>query len=197
METRSIDRTTLLNITLFVEAFLLLTATLWSQFARIELAPALLVDASKMLVGAGAGLAIAVVSLSMFYLGKKIRALQNLRDIIVEQIAPIFAGVRFADVFVVAAVSGFCEEILFRGVMQQQFGLLPTSLIFGLFHCPSFRHLSYGLWAFSAGFVLGWLYISTGNLWVPIIAHAVSNAVSLLFLRYGVKSPPIPPQPEE
>lgn len=197
MESRSIDRTTLLNITLFVEAFLLLTATFWSQFASIQLAPSLLVDTGQMLVGAGAGLAMAVISLSMFYLGKTIAPLRNLREVIVEQIAPIFANVRLADVFVVAVVSGFCEEILFRGVMQQQFGLLPTSLIFGLFHCPSFKHLSYGLWAFTAGFVLGWLYIATGNLWVPIVAHAVSNAVSLMFLRYGVKPPAIPPQPED
>jgi len=197
MESRSIDRTTLLNITLFVEAFLLLTATFWSQFAGIGLAPALLVDGRKMAIGFGAGLALAAVSLSIFYLGKRLKALGSLHDIIIEQIAPIFANVSLADVFVVAAVSGFCEEVLFRGVMQQQFGLLPTSLIFGLFHCPSLKHLSYGVWALTAGFMLGWLYMTTGSLWVPIFAHAVSNAVSLVFLRYGVKPPATPRQPDE
>src|SRR4029434_9211637 len=111
MESRSIDRTTLLNITLLVEAFLLLTATFWSQFATIGLAPALLFDGAKIFLGTAAGLAIAIVSLSIFYLGKKLKALEGLREIIIEQIAPIFANVRFADVFVVAAVSGFCEEI--------------------------------------------------------------------------------------
>lgn len=189
METKSIERVTLLNITFFVEAFLLLVATFWSQFAHIQLASALQFNTQLLLLGLAAGVGIALSSLALFWLGKIVGALQGLREIIVRQIAPIFAGLNIADILLVAAVSGFCEEVFFRGVIQQQVGLIATSIIFGLFHCPSLRHLSYGLWAFVAGWVLGWLYITTGNLWVPVLAHSVSNAISLLFLRYGVKPP--------
>lgn len=197
MESRSIDRITLLNITLFVEAFLLLTATFWSQFASIQLAPALGWDNRHAAYGAAAGLGIAATGVVLFWMGRVAKPLERLREIVIKQIAPIFAGLRFGDLLLIAAVSGFCEEVLFRGVMQQQFGLLPTSLIFGLFHCPSLRHLSYGLWAFCGGLFLGWLYIISGNLWAPIMAHCLSNALSLMFIRYRIKPPAPPPTAKE
>lgn len=192
MPIKSIDRVTLLNITLIVEAFLLFAATVWSWVASIQLAPAMTATTGNFLIGSGAGMGIALTSLLLMWLGKFVNFLTPLREIVITQIAPIFAELTWADALLVAAVSGFCEEVLFRGVVQAQFGLLATSLIFGLFHCPSFKHLSYGLWAFAAGLLLGWLFIITGNLWVPVMAHTVSNAISLIFLRYGVK-PVAPP----
>jgi len=185
-----IDRITLLNITLFVEAFVLLTATFWSQAVDIELLPALRTHTSKILLGLAAGGAMAAVSLALYFLARWVKPLSGLREIIVRQIAPIFADINFFDAVVIASVSGFCEEVLFRGVIQPQLALVPTSIIFGLFHCPSLKHLSYGVWAFAAGLFLGWLYQTTGSLWPPIVAHAVSNCISLLFLRYCVKPEP-------
>lgn len=193
MPIKSIDRVTLLNITLIVEAFLLFAATVWSWLANILLYPLLAVTPENLLIGSACGVGIAAASLLLMWLGKIVSFLAPLREIIITQIAPIFQELTWADALLVAAVSGFCEEVLFRGVAQAQFGLLTTSAIFGLFHCPSLKHLSYGLWAFAAGLMLGWLFTITGNLWVPIMAHAVSNAISLLFLRYGVK--PVAPPP--
>lgn len=187
MPTNSIDRITLLNITLIVEALLLSAATVWSWVASIQMSPNLQIEPKMFLYGSICGLGLALSSMILLWLGKTVGPLANLRDTILTQIAPIFAELTWLDALLVAAVSGFCEEILFRGVVQQQCGLITTSAIFGLFHCPSFKHLSYGLWALAAGLFLGWLYLATGNLWVPIITHAVSNAISLLFLRYGVK----------
>ena len=196
MPIKSIDRVTLLNITIIVEAFLLSAATVWSWLANVQLAPSMILESRYLLIGSACGVGMAVVSLVLLWLGKSVSILANLRETILTDIAPIFSELTWMDAILVAAVSGFCEEVLFRGVIQSQFqpqyGLWMTSAIFALFHCPSLRHLSYGIWAFAAGLLLGWLYISTGSLWVPITAHAVSNAVSLIFLRYGVK-PVAPP----
>jgi membrane protease YdiL (CAAX protease family) len=200
MQSKPVERVTLINITLFVEAFLLLAATIWSQCAEIPLGQAFSSHLRTLLIGAGAGLLLAAVSLLLLKLGKSWKVLADLRAIIVEQVAPIFAQLNWIDVLSIALVSGFCEEVFFRGVMQPQLGLalqpqgglFATSIIFGLFHCPSFKHISYGLWAFVAGCLLGFLYQYTGSLWAPIIAHAVSNAISLMFLRYGIK-PSTPP----
>ncbi|SRR5579875_275354 len=187
MPTKAIDRVALLNITFIVEAFLLSAATVWSWAGGIGLKPALVLEPRFFLLGSLLGLAIAACSLTLMWLGKSVGVLSHLREIIITQIAPIFAELTWWDAVLVAAISGFCEEVLFRGVVQYQFHLWPTSVIFGLFHCPSTKHLSYGLWAFAAGAILGWSYIASHSLWVPIVAHATSNLISLLFLRYGVK----------
>jgi CAAX prenyl protease-like protein len=48
--------------------------------------------------------------------------------------------------------------------------LMIASVVFALEH-----HL--WLAGLLAGLAYGWLYIRTGNLWVPIVAHAVTNAL--------------------
>jgi len=188
METRSIDRVTLLNITLIVEALLLFAATVWSWMSGIQLAPSMVAKPRELIIGLACGLGLALSSLILMWLGKSVGALSGFRQIVVQQIAPIFAEITWADALLVAVVSGFCEEVLFRGVVQQQFGLLSSSAIFGLFHCPNLQFFPYGLWAFGAGLFQGWLLTYTGTLWAPILAHAVSNAIGLLFLRYLVKA---------
>lgn len=187
-ETPIFDRIIIVNITLVVEAIVLLAATIWSYKSQISLANSLSVKPTYMGYGILAGLCLALSSFLLFWLGKFIPGLKNLRTFICEQIAPIFSCLTFLDIVLIAAASGFCEEIFFRGVAQKEFGLLPTSLIFGLFHCPSIAHLSYGLWAALAGLFLGYLYIASSNLWVPIMAHFLSNFISLLILKHFVKS---------
>lgn len=192
MPIKSIDRVTLLNITLIVEGFLLSAATVWSWASAIQLAPHMALSNEMVLLGLACGLALVLSSFALLWLGKSVGLFSRLRETILTEIAPLFGELTWMDALLVAAVSGFCEEILFRGVIQSQCGLWLTSFIFGLFHCPSLRHLSYGIWAMAAGLFLGWIYDSTGNLWVPILAHALSNAISLIFLRYGVKTA-VPP----
>lgn len=176
-----------MNLTLFLEAFLLLTATFWTQFAGIRLASALAPVPALAGTGFLAGVALAAVSIVLFWLGNSISLLRGMRRLVETQMAPILSDLRFVDLLVIAAVSGFCEEVLFRGVIQAQLGLVASSFIFGLFHCPGFRHISYAIWAFAAGLVLGLLYQASGNLWTAICAHAASNAVALIFIRYRVK----------
>jgi membrane protease YdiL (CAAX protease family) len=36
-----------------------------------------------------------------------------------------------------------------------------------------------------AGVAYGWLYKHTGNLWYPVIAHAVSNAALAAYVVHG------------
>ena len=48
--------------------------------------------------------------------------------------------------------------------------LVITSVLFALEH-------SQWLAGLIAGFVYGWIYIRSGKLWVPIIAHAVTNGL--------------------
>lgn len=181
----------ILNITLVLEAFLLLTATLWSQFADIRLLSEFVLNKRNILIGIGAGVAMSSVSFLFIWLDTltkgSLKWLSSLKEVAYNELAPIFANLNWLDIVLIAFASGFCEEVFFRGVVQAQLGIFLTSLLFGFFHCPSLRHISYGLWAILAGLFLGWLLIFTHSLWPPILAHSFNNLVSLLYLRYRVR----------
>jgi membrane protease YdiL (CAAX protease family) len=178
---------------LFVEAILLLGATIASIAYNIPLKAALHISPTVFALGAAGGLGLAVGTWILLWLGKFSTILASLREITFEQIAPLFSDFRLTDLVLIAVVSGFCEEILFRGVMQPKLGLPTASFIFALLHCPSPRFFSYGIWVFIAGLLLGWSFSATGNLWVPISAHCVSNIASLIFLRYASSKIATPP----
>jgi membrane protease YdiL (CAAX protease family) len=175
-----------------VEAVLLLLATLWSQFGEIELLPLFRLNRNIVAIGLLSGVVTASTGFILLWLayifGQSIKWLEALRKIVVEELTPLFQTLNVADIFLVAASSGFCEEIFFRGVIQNQLGLWLSAALFGFFHCPTPRHLPYGIWALCAGTFLGWLLIQTGSIWTPIFAHALSNFLVLLFLRYGRKA---------
>ena len=87
-----------------------------------------------------------------------------------------------------AVVSGIAEEALFRGALQPRVGLVAASLLFGLAHfVPRRELLPWTLMSIAAGFLLGWLFDTTGNLVAPVVAHAGINAVNLRFVsqRYA------------
>jgi CAAX prenyl protease-like protein len=74
----------------------------------------------------------------------------------------------------------FWRSFLMRWLERQDFLRLPpasvgvralliSSVLFALEH-------SQWLAGFIAGLVYGWIYMRTGKLWVPVIAHAVTNA---------------------
>ncbi len=87
--------------------------------------------------------------------------------------------------FLIAIVSGFCEEVFFRGALQLDFNLWIAAGIFGMFHMPTFRYLTYGVWAMTAGVMFGLVMESTHSLWAPITGHALNNLLVILFFRYG------------
>lgn len=189
---KPLNRSTLLNITIIVEAILLLLATAWSYLAGLQLMPAFVFSYKAMLIGCGAGVAMALTGYALFLISSRVPMLGQLHDIVHNNLIPLVADLKPLDILVVAMLSGFCEEVFFRGVAQQQFGIVITSLAFGIFHDPSFRHVSYSILACLYGFALGYLFQYTGSIWAPIFAHTVHNLISLFILRYRVKPPAAP-----
>lgn len=104
-----------------------------------------------------------------------------------EVIVPLFAPCTPLDLLVVAVAAGLGEELLFRGLLQQALtnwlgtwgSLVAASVVFGLFHpfTPT-----YVLLAALAGLVLGVLWLITGNLLAPVVAHGVYDWVALVYL---------------
>jgi membrane protease YdiL (CAAX protease family) len=188
MQNKAIDRVVILNVTIVVEAVLLLVATFWSQLAEIPLLPLFAASQQSLITGVVAGFITAASGFSLLWLAKRFAVsskwLAELRTIVLDEVAPLFATFTVPDIILVAAASGFCEEVFFRGVIQSQFGLFGAAAFFAIFHCPSLRHLPYGLWALTAGLFLGGLLTFTHSLWTPILAHSISNLIVLIFMRY-------------
>ena len=86
-------------------------------------------------------------------------------------------------VVALALASGVAEEAFFRGALQPHVGLVAASLIFGVVHfVPRREFLPWTVFAVAAGFLLGWLFDTTGNLVAPVVAHTTINAVNLWLL---------------
>ena len=89
------------------------------------------------------------------------------------------------NLFIIAVIPAIGEEFIFRGILQkklmEQFkkphvAIWVAALIFSAIHMQFQGFLSRVL----LGAILGYLYHWTGNLWVPIIAHLVNNAVQIV-----------------
>ena len=102
-----------------------------------------------------------------------------------EELAPrLVDGADSTSLVLVSLFSGVGEEAFFRGAVQQEFGLVVASLLFGLAHVgPDRRYLVWTAWAALDGFVFGVLYEVSGGLLAPALAHSAHNAATLLLWK--------------
>jgi uncharacterized protein len=85
-----------------------------------------------------------------------------------------------AEVVGLAVLSGFAEELFFRGAVQGAFGWLPATLAFAILHSGPGR--AFRLWtvfAGVAGLLFAGLMVWRGNLLAPIVGHFLVNAINL------------------
>lgn len=96
----------------------------------------------------------------------------------------IFQNRKVWQIALIALSVAISEEILFRGVIQTQFGLIIASLIFALVH---HRYL-FNLFLFGnvvvLSFFIGYIYSLTENLFVTIVMHFVIDFVLGVIYRY-------------
>ena len=163
-------------------AALTIAAGLWSGLRGFGLQ--LAGDSVALSVLLGALTAVATVTLGLL----AYRVLPLLREI-AEELAPrLVDGAGRGSLVLIAIFSGVGEETFFRGAVQQEFGLVVASLVFGLVHVgPDRRYLVWTAWAVLAGFLFGVLYEVTGGLLAPILAHSAHNAVVLLVWKRSRK----------
>jgi len=80
----------------------------------------------------------------------------------------------------IALLSGCAEEYLFRGALQQKFGIWVATIVFAVIHWP--LNPNFLPWPFVAGAIglgLGGLALATGSLVAPAAAHVVINLINL------------------
>jgi membrane protease YdiL (CAAX protease family) len=107
-----------------------------------------------------------------------------------ERLGELLGGLTAPQAVALAALSGFAEELFFRGAVQGALGWIAASLLFALLHSgpgPEFR--LWTLFAACAGLLFGALMLWRGNLLAPALAHFLVNAVNLHRLRRGGAPP--------
>jgi uncharacterized protein len=89
------------------------------------------------------------------------------------------------NVFMIAILPAFAEEILFRGALARLFkdwtknvhlAVFISSFIFAAIHMQFYGFLP----RFLLGIALGYLFFWSGSLWLPIVAHFTNNFLSVM-----------------
>jgi uncharacterized protein len=114
-------------------------------------------------------------------------AFGNIRAFLENGIRPAMRGWTLPQLAVISILAGVCEETLFRAVLQgaltEDFGpglaLVMAAAVFGVCHWVTH---TYALLAALVGVYLGGIWLWTGNLLVPIVAHALYDFVALMWV---------------
>jgi len=88
--------------------------------------------------------------------------------------------IKYVDILPIALLSGFAEELFFRGILQEEYGIIFTSICFAVLHFPGRNFWIYSLWALFASLFLGNIYAYTHNLFIVVFSHTLNNLFALL-----------------
>ncbi|MFO7756188.1 MAG: type II CAAX endopeptidase family protein [Bacteroidales bacterium] len=97
-------------------------------------------------------------------------------------------GGLMVNMLIIAVIPAVGEEFLYRGVLQKIFlawfrsghlAVLLTAFIFSATHLQFYGFLP----RFVLGLAFGYMYLWSGSIWLPVLAHLVNNAIPV-FLSY-------------
>jgi len=84
------------------------------------------------------------------------------------------------EIVVLAVASSVGEEMFFRGALLPSIGLLGSSAVFALLHIgPKARYLPWTVSSLGAGLLFGAIFLWTGDLTGPVVAHFLVNFLNL------------------
>jgi uncharacterized protein len=101
---------------------------------------------------------------------------QSLSDWFADVLGPL----TWKEALILALLSGFAEEMLFRGAIQPTLGLIPTTIVFGLCHWPPRKELRpWTALTMVLGLLFGIVTVASGHLTAAIVAHFTINFINL------------------
>ena len=96
------------------------------------------------------------------------------------------------NLFVIAVLPALLEEMIYRGYILRVlrpygnlYAVMISSMLFSLMH-GNLRQIPF---AFLVGLVLGYAYIATNNIWIPIAIHFANNAISVTMEYFAFSLP--------
>lgn len=170
--------------------FLLATAAVfWIGWDRGVIGADLFFDPSTLLIDIGVGIAGGSLLLLATIVGR--RLIPSFAGLEV-QLARLLTHVTPGEAVALALLSGFAEELFFRGAVQGSWGFLWATILFALMHLGPDRVIGvWSLFALAAGALFGGMTLVRGTILPAIIAHALVNGVNLRRLvgRTGLDAP--------
>ncbi|MEO1083591.1 MAG: type II CAAX endopeptidase family protein [Acidobacteriota bacterium] len=158
---------------------------LWVGYSTGDISASLFIDPQlwwfDLLIGVGAG---GVLLLGWTLLRNRSSDMRRVEAVMRETMGELDGS----QIIAVALMSGFAEELFFRGAMQTSWGWPWALILFGILHTgpePSFR--MWTIFAFAAGGIFAAVTLWRGNLLAAIVAHVLVNGVNMWRL---VKNPP-------
>ncbi|MEQ1636267.1 MAG: CPBP family intramembrane glutamic endopeptidase [Methylococcales bacterium] len=175
------------------EASLVIVAYLLGWIADIDPFAALTFSEPAIMYGL-----LGTIPLILMFLALQnapIKSLQTIRKLLIDTLVVRLIGLHWTDLFILSAIAGVAEEILFRGVLQPwleviwglQAGLWVSSFIFGLVHAIT---PIYALLATLVSVYLGLSldYGETRNLLTPIVIHGLYDFLAFLMIIHHYKT---------
>lgn len=95
-------------------------------------------------------------------------------------------GSLIINLLMIAVLPAIGEEIIFRGIIQGiilkgtkniHVAVWLAAFIFSAFHLQFYGFIP----RFVLGIILGYLFVFSGSIWLPILAHFVNNAMATVF----------------
>jgi hypothetical protein len=199
------DRSHFLRLAAVFEGGLVFVALALGLLSQINPFADFRIDRASVFVG----IAAALLPFALLVVSDRFRfsALERMKRIVLQLLGPSLIACRWYELVFVAALAGFGEELVFRGVLQRLLerwldfggsghiaGLIASNVIFGLLH---FLTPTYALLAGLMGIYFGVLLDSTNppSLVVPMVAHGLYDYLAFLLLRRAARTGAIPVQP--
>lgn len=173
------DRMLLINL-YATQGLTLIIGIVWLLFQRQNIIHLLALPSTLNVLWWGLGLAAAVVAVDLLisrWVPDEVSDDGGVNDRIF-RMRPVW------HIALISFIVAICEELLFRGAVQHAFGPYWTSIIFAAIHVRYLRHwIPTGL-VFSISYGLGWVYIQSGSIWAPILAHFAIDLIMGLIIRF-------------
>ena len=173
------------------EASLLVLGFLWAWLRSLPVHYRFDLEALGQAVVVAA--AFSIGNLALYHFSKRLGYPSAVHAFFEQEVLPVLRHIRLLELVLLVLVVGAGEELFFRGVLQEEIGLLAASILFGVLHGPSRPLWPLAIWATLMGILFGILYQATENLVVPMLAHAIYDGVAICYLR--VTNPKVEREP--
>ena len=180
-ELEPLSRTQILVFMGITAVFLLAIAKIWQRLGAVPLL-SVQINTRAWLWSLGLAVGITITSGTIYRLWA---AYRRSADMYLEL---VIKPLMWTDLIWLGLLPGLSEELLFRGVMLPALGfnltaVVLSSVLFGVLHLSGMGQWPYVVWATIVGFALGYCALITGNLFVPVVAHIITNLVSGLLWK--------------